>query len=265
MKKPLVAAFSFFIVVAIAGTAIFFSWEAPSKEFHFASPPQPQQETQENLETKARSLAKSWIEEKSPTYTFDGSELTYRSTAKLECKECYTFLFRFASQQNGYGSRVNETPRLFTSPHTIAVRVENMKVTKAITDGTYDEIRESFINLSPPITDAPAETELIVEDAIVGKGPMAKIGDILLVNYTGKLENGIEFEKSYPTPFEFELGSPDILAGWNIGLEGMQAGGKRKLIIPPLLGYENQSHGIIPPNSTLIFDIELISLARKSS
>ncbi|MBI2577256.1 MAG: FKBP-type peptidyl-prolyl cis-trans isomerase [Candidatus Wildermuthbacteria bacterium] len=140
-----------------------------------------------------------------------------------------------------------------------------MEITKAVTDGAYDEIKGNFLNPSPTSADPETETELILEDIAAGSGPKAEPGDTLLVRYTGKLENGVEFEKSFQTPFEFELGSPNILAGWNIGLEGMQAGGKRKLIIPPVLGYENQSHGIIPPNSILIFDIELVYLTKKGT
>lgn len=102
-----------------------------------------------------------------------------------------------------------------------------------------------------------------IEDTQAGTGVAAKDGDQLTVNYTGKLENGTVFDTSVgKSPYEFTLGASQVIPGWDQGLLGMKAGGKRTLTIPPSLGYGAQGAGggAIPPNATLIFDIELISI-----
>jgi peptidylprolyl isomerase len=101
-----------------------------------------------------------------------------------------------------------------------------------------------------------------IEDTQVGTGAAAKDGDQLVVNYTGKLADGTVFDSSVgKTPFEFVLGGGQVILGWDAGLVGMKVGGKRTLTIPPSLGYGAQGAGDkIPPNATLVFDIELISI-----
>jgi peptidylprolyl isomerase len=100
-----------------------------------------------------------------------------------------------------------------------------------------------------------------IEDTQVGTGAAAKDGDQLTVNYTGKLEDGTVFDSSVgKQPFELTLGAGQVIPGWDQGLVGMKVGGKRTLIIPPSLGYGAQGTGPIPPNATLTFDIELISI-----
>lgn len=101
-----------------------------------------------------------------------------------------------------------------------------------------------------------------IEDTQVGTGAVAKDGDQLVVNYTGKLQDGTVFDSSVSkTPFEFTLGGGEVIPGWDSGLVGMKVGGKRTLTIPPSLGYGAQGAGsTIPPNATLVFDIELISI-----
>lgn len=95
-----------------------------------------------------------------------------------------------------------------------------------------------------------------------GKGDAAKTGDIVSVHYTGTLENGIKFDSSVDrgVPFEFKLGAGYVIQGWELGISGMKQGEKRKLIISPELGYGNQDMGSIPPNSTLLFDVELLEI-----
>ena len=105
--------------------------------------------------------------------------------------------------------------------------------------------------------------ELKVEDIEVGKGQEVKDGDTVSVNYKGTLTNGKQFDSSYDRgqPFEFEVGAGDVIKGWDQGLVGMRVGGKRKLTIPSELGYGEQGAGVdIPPNSTLIFEIELLEI-----
>ena len=106
-------------------------------------------------------------------------------------------------------------------------------------------------------------TGLITEDLIIGTGPAAKIGDTVSVHYTGTLLDGTKFDSSRDRgePFTFTIGVSSVIQGWHDGLIGMQVGGVRKLTIPPELGYGNQAvGGVIPPNSTLVFEIELLQI-----
>jgi len=106
-------------------------------------------------------------------------------------------------------------------------------------------------------------TELKVEDLVEGTGAEAKAGDNVTVHYTGWLTDGTKFDSSVDSgqPFQFPLGAGRVIAGWDQGVEGMKEGGKRKLIIPASLGYGEQgAGGVIPPNATLVFEVELISV-----
>jgi FKBP-type peptidyl-prolyl cis-trans isomerase len=96
-----------------------------------------------------------------------------------------------------------------------------------------------------------------------GSGEPAKTGDLVTVHYTGTLESGTKFDSSLDrgTPFPFTLGQNRVIQGWELGVLGMKVGEKRKLTIPPKLGYGNQGAGeLIPPNATLIFQVELLKI-----
>ncbi len=100
-------------------------------------------------------------------------------------------------------------------------------------------------------------------DLVVGKGESPKPGQTAVVQYTGTLENGKKFDSSYDhggDPFKFPLGQGKVIPGWDEGVATMKPGGKRKLIVPPDLGYgpTGTPDGTIPPNATLIFEIELL-------
>jgi peptidylprolyl isomerase len=108
---------------------------------------------------------------------------------------------------------------------------------------------------------------LMYIDTKVGKGPMPKVGQTITVNYTGKLTDGKLFDsnvdpsKGHVKPFETKIGVGQVIKGWDEGMLTMKVGGKRKLIIPGDLGYGAQGQGAdIPPNATLIFDVELLKV-----
>lgn len=112
------------------------------------------------------------------------------------------------------------------------------------------------------------DEQLIIEDIIVGPPSVAEENLILTVHYTGWLENGTQFDSSYDgQPYSFTLGRGEVIQGWDRGLVGMRVGGKRKLTIPPHLAYGNRGGGcnangecLIPPNATLIFEVELLEV-----
>jgi len=101
-----------------------------------------------------------------------------------------------------------------------------------------------------------------IEDITLGNGALAEPGKTIVVHYTGTLEDGTKFDSSVDrgTPFEFTLGAGQVIKGWDTGFDGMKVGGKRRLTIPPEMGYGSRAAGTIPPNSTLIFDVELLDV-----
>ncbi len=123
---------------------------------------------------------------------------------------------------------------------------------------------------NPSILGEPLETDkarvtssgLRITDLVVGKGAEATAGQTVSVNYRGTLEDGKEFDSSYGRgPFTFPLGTGRVIKGWDEGVEGMKVGGKRKLVIPPDLGYGSRGAGrVIPPNATLVFEVELLDV-----
>lgn len=104
--------------------------------------------------------------------------------------------------------------------------------------------------------------QLQIEDLEIGSGQEVKNGDTVSVHYTGTLTDGTKFDSSLDRgePFSFTVGEGSVIKGWDEGLVGMKIGGKRKLTIPPELGYGDKQAGSIPPNSTLIFEIELLDI-----
>ena len=100
-----------------------------------------------------------------------------------------------------------------------------------------------------------------MEDLVVGSGAAASSGQKVTVHYTGWLGNGTKFDSSKyrKDPFVFSLGKGQVIKGWDEGVQGMKVGGKRVLVIPPQLGYGARgAGGVIPPNATLMFEVELL-------
>ena len=106
------------------------------------------------------------------------------------------------------------------------------------------------------------EASLLMEDLVVGSGEEATAGSLVTVHYTGTLESGEKFDSSLDrgAPFQFILGVGQVISGWDQGVSGMKVGGKRKLTIPPELGYGANAVGSIPANSTLFFEVELLEV-----
>ncbi len=113
---------------------------------------------------------------------------------------------------------------------------------------------------SKPMT---TESGLIYEDITKGTGATAQAGQMVSVHYTGWLTNGTKFDSSKDRnqAFNFSLGAGQVIRGWDEGVAGMQVGGVRKLTIPPQLGYGARgAGGVIPPNATLVFEVELLGV-----
>ena len=109
------------------------------------------------------------------------------------------------------------------------------------------------------------ENQLGIETLQQGSGEEAKSGDTVSVHYTGTLENGTKFDSSLDrgSPFSFTLGAGSVIQGWEMGILGMKVGEKRKLTIPSELGYGKTGAGsIIPPNATLIFEVEMLGISK---
>jgi FKBP-type peptidyl-prolyl cis-trans isomerase FkpA len=107
------------------------------------------------------------------------------------------------------------------------------------------------------------DSGLKIEELAVGDGAVAEAGQQVSVHYTGWLTDGSKFDSSVDRgqPFEFSLGRGRVIRGWDEGVAGMQVGGRRKLTIPPQLGYGAQgAGGVIPPNATLVFEVELLGI-----
>ncbi len=104
---------------------------------------------------------------------------------------------------------------------------------------------------------------LSIEELVLGEGEIAAAGQTVTVHYTGWLIDGKKFDssKDRDDPFEFSLGAGRVIRGWDEGVQGMKVGGKRKLTIPPALGYGARgAGGAIPPNAILVFDVELLGV-----
>ena len=113
------------------------------------------------------------------------------------------------------------------------------------------------------MTSRTTPSGLTIEDLVAGTGAAAASGHSVSVHYTGWLTNGSKFDSSKDRgdPFEFRLGAGQVIRGWDEGVQGMLVGGTRRLTIPPELGYGARgAGGVIPPNATLVFEVDLVGV-----
>jgi len=170
--------------------------------------------------------------------------------------------------------RVKREGRRRTDPYraammgVVALVAIALMTSCAVSRNTSSEVKsEDTQNMATSQSTAQSDSELKLEDLVVGTGPEAKGGDRVSVHYTGWLVDGTKFDSSRDRnqPFQFVLGQGRVIQGWDKGVVGMKVGGKRKLVIPPQMAYgERGAGGIIPPNAVLTFEVELLELQAAS-
>lgn len=147
---------------------------------------------------------------------------------------------------------------------TATTKPGTAKTTAAKTGATTTMMHKTTPTAKPAEAWITTGSGLKYQDVVVGKGPQPQPGDAIEVNYTGKFLDGKVFDSSLNpgrTPFELHLGRGEVIPGWDEGLASMHVGGKRKLLIPPSLAYGAAgAGGVIPPNATLTFDVELLKI-----
>ena len=151
-----------------------------------------------------------------------------------------------------------------TAPATTTAAAPDVTTTATSTSAARTISKDLDSKPEIPKPSGPPPTKLVIKDIVKGKGKTAKRGRNVTVQYVGvSWSTGQQFDASWDNgqPFQFQLGTPQIIQGWNRGVRGMREGGRRELIIPPDLGYGAQgSPPVIAPNETLVFVIDLLSL-----
>ena len=152
------------------------------------------------------------------------------------------------------------------SSHSAAVQDKPATTTAAVAPAPATTPATTPGPVPAPTQEAKVHTlpsGLVYEDLVVGEGQVAEAGQTATVHYTGWLTDGTKFDSSLDRgdPFQFALGAGQVIRGWDEGVQGMRIGGKRKLTIPSDLGYGSRgAGGVIPPNATLVFEVELLGL-----
>lgn len=143
------------------------------------------------------------------------------------------------------------------------VQSQGLIIAEAPKPATPIETTEEENNMSMPGRTRMTESGLEYVDEVEGTGDSPKKGQTVTVHYTGTLTDGTKFDSSRDRgqPFEFKIGVGQVIKGWDEGVGTMKVGGRRQLTIPPGLGYGSRGIGPIPPNSTLLFDVELLKVS----
>jgi FKBP-type peptidyl-prolyl cis-trans isomerase len=173
-----------------------------------------------------------------------------------------------ANSNGGSIALTTSTPEPTPDPLELRVAEAN--------SGSVQGLSHSEAGTAPAATPAPApgpadfrqyekyrdEQNALMGDMVTGQGPEVKMGSTVSVAYRGWLTDGKLFDESYSRGvlYSFTVGERRVIAGWEQGLLGMKVGGKRRLIVPPAAGYGSEAHDPIPPNSVLVFDIELLGV-----
>jgi peptidylprolyl isomerase len=156
------------------------------------------------------------------------------------------------------------TPSTTATVSSIATPTSNVSTSGATNNSTSSTDLAGKPNKKNGTKVVTTPSGLKYEEIKVGTGTQPKKGQVIKVHYTGTLENGTKFDSSRDRgqPFEFNIGAGQVIPGWDEGLSTMKVGGRRKLIIPSKLGYGpgGTPDGTIPPNATLIFDVELLGI-----
>ncbi len=161
---------------------------------------------------------------------------------------------------------IPSTPRWELDPDDPNPTLFAMASDAGATDGAAvaqatDDQQPPDVPQDPPMTITPSGLKIV--EVQVGTGREAVANTNVTVHYDGRLEDGKEFDSSRRRgqPFQFRLGAGQVIKGWDEGVAGMKEGGKRQLVIPPELGYgQRGAGGVIPPNATLVFDVELLKV-----
>ncbi len=156
-----------------------------------------------------------------------------------------------------------------TTPSKIVAMVQTAPKDKATTP-IAPQVETQATPQATPMTPNESAPQLVTtpsglkyQDIVVGTGAIPQTGQNVVVHYTGKLTDGTKFDSSLDRnqPFSFRIGAGQVIKGWDEGLSTMRVGGKRQLTIPPDLGYGARgAGGVIPPNATLVFDVELLRI-----
>lgn len=133
----------------------------------------------------------------------------------------------------------------------------------SVVDKKHEKDNEELSNaLKDAFTSKGKLVDLVIDDVRLGKGAVVKKGDTVSVHYIGTMQDGVKFDSSYDRgePFQFTVGDGKVIQGWEKGLIGMHVGGQRILVIPSDMAYGNRQVGVIPPNTPLVFAIELLDI-----
>nr|YP_002048801.1 FKBP-type peptidyl-prolyl cis-trans isomerase (PPIase) [Paulinella chromatophora]ACB42591.1 FKBP-type peptidyl-prolyl cis-trans isomerase (PPIase) [Paulinella chromatophora] len=189
---------------------------------------------------------------------------TYSGTSKnlqIDPEDSNPALFTMAPS-NLININVNATNNKTIKQEIASFSSDNLSVNKQQDKKKKEskEIRNRIIASKP--LEKITNTGLKITDLIIGTGNDAGIGDTVSVKYCGKMEDGTKFDERYTSdPFIFTIGTGQIIKGWEEGILGMKVGGRRILVIPPALGYGDRGAGFsIPPNATLVYEIDLLDV-----